>query len=237
MENDEFVCSSVIQHPPIQPYDWVWLTFPLDSKDVRGCAPFARFPCVWERIKLVPYTESIFISDDEDAAERRDETLREEALGEPSSPLGFWRTILFNSPENMPDYSPRSTDSPDPTPPHPPVARSPSPGVARSPSPENNSASRKRRLYRSCRPRVYRFADTSSDDEEDGERPPRRSRSVIRIHMVKSWHFKQFEHSNFVSSHAILSDGASPLITLLFRFNTTTTPAPDEIRRMPPNRF
>ncbi|KAG8314448.1 hypothetical protein J6590_092684 [Homalodisca vitripennis] len=123
----------------------------------------------------------IFISDDEDAAERRDEALREEALGEPSSPLGFWRTILFNSPENMPDYSPRSTDSPDPTPvarsPSPEVARSPSPEVAPSPSLENNSASRKRRLYRSCRPRIYRFADTSSDDEEDGERPPTRRRS------------------------------------------------------------
>ncbi|KAG8259980.1 hypothetical protein J6590_107383, partial [Homalodisca vitripennis] len=47
------------------------------------------------------------------------------------------------------------------------------PTSVRSPLPENIEP-RKRRLHRSCRPRVYGFADKSSDDEEDDGRPQTR---------------------------------------------------------------
>ncbi|KAG8302452.1 hypothetical protein J6590_033048 [Homalodisca vitripennis] len=53
------------------------------------------------------------------------------------------------------------------------VLDSSGPTSVRPPLPENVE-SRKRRLHRSCRPRVYIFADKSSDDEEDDERPQTR---------------------------------------------------------------
>ncbi|KAG8274557.1 hypothetical protein J6590_105293 [Homalodisca vitripennis] len=55
------------------------------------------------------------------------------------------------------------------------VLDSSGPTSVRPPLPENVE-SRKRRLHRSCRPRVYIFADKSSDDEEDDGRPQTRRR-------------------------------------------------------------
>ncbi|KAG8316040.1 hypothetical protein J6590_060135 [Homalodisca vitripennis] len=106
-----------------------------------------------------------YISDDEEAAVRRDEALREAALQDPRPPSESSRTSQSGSPQYSavsPEYSPAS----------------PVPTTVQSPSVPEKTESRKRPLRPSCSPRIYSITDTSSDDEEDDGRPQTRRRFV-----------------------------------------------------------